>query len=41
MEDVQIHSGTTTNNITDLKHASDELGVLAENLREQISSIKY
>lgn len=41
MEDVQIHSGTTTNNITDLKQASDELGVLAENLREQISSIKY
>jgi methyl-accepting chemotaxis protein len=41
MESVQIHSGTTTNNISDLKQASDELGILAENLREQISSIKY
>lgn len=41
MESVQIQSGTTTDNITDLKQASDELGILAENLREQISSIKY
>jgi methyl-accepting chemotaxis protein len=41
MESVQIHSGTTTGNINALKQASDELGILAENLREQISSIKY
>jgi len=41
MESVQLQSGTTTNNIVALQQASDELGILADNLREQISSIKY
>ncbi|PCH62290.1 MAG: hypothetical protein COC04_05350 [Gammaproteobacteria bacterium] len=41
MESVQLQSGTTTSNISALQQASDELGVLADNLRQQISSIKY
>ena len=41
MESVQLQSGTTTNNIVALQQASDDLGILADNLREQISSIKY
>lgn len=41
IEGVQVHSGTTTNNVMALKQASGELEALAENLREQISSIKY
>ncbi len=41
MESVQLQSSDTTNNITALQQASDELSILADNLREQISTIKY